>query len=68
MKCINCDVGELIISLSKKIALLEKKNAELRAALELAADIEENELISYEKYGLACHNDILKKYKEALSL
>ena len=66
MKCTLCNDGKLIASLTKKIMLLEKENVKLRAALELVADIEENELISYEKHGLTCHNDILKKYKDAL--
>ena len=34
--------------------------------LKLAADLEKNGLISYEKYGLTCNDDILKKYEAAL--
>lgn len=42
-------------------------NADLLAACELAADLEQNGLIRYEKHGLTCNNDILKKYKDAIA-
>jgi len=35
-------------------------------ALKLAVELEKNGLISYEKYGFTCNDDILKKYEAAL--
>lgn len=71
MKGNNLEADEKEEALSKAnaafIVRAVNSHEELLGALKMAADLCENHLIDFKKYGLTCDADILKRYKDVIS-